>query len=495
MNRLRFAPSPTGYVHVGNARTALFNYLHARKSNGTLVLRIEDTDVERSKREYEENLKNDLKWLGIEWHEDPDKGGDFGPYRQSERTEIYQKYARQLIDDGRAYYCFCTPQELQKAKEEAQAKGLQQEYSGKCRRLDGEEAKKRIQKGESAAIRFKIPKDTDIVFYDLVRDKVTFDSNLISDPVILRSTGIPAYNFSVVIDDHLMKINIVIRGEDHLSNTARQVMIYRTLGFDCPKFAHLSMVRGSDNTKLSKRHGSTSLKQFRDEGYLPEALLNYLALLGWSPPGDDRVIFTKDELIKSFNIKKVSKSAAIFDYQKLKWMNREHIRLLADRQLGERMTPFLLRAGFDFTDTPEIIEWIGKSAKIVSNYHYLLAEIAEGFKQFTTSDCDEAIINTIKNSKESQKVISILSEALNQLGSDSPVDFSKIVEITKNIQQQEGIKGKALYHPIRLALTGKESGIELKDFIPIIENGSVLDIKPQVRNMVSRLKRFIVFSS
>ncbi len=493
MNRLRFAPSPTGYVHVGNARTALFNYLHAGKSNGTLVLRIEDTDVERSKQEYEENLINDLKWLGIEWNEGPDKGGDFGPYRQSERTETYQKYAQQLIDNRNAYYCFCTPEELQKAKEEAQAKGLQQEYSGKCRDLDIEESKKRIQKGEPAAIRFKIPKDTDITFYDLVREKVTFDSNLISDPVILRSTGIPAYNFSVVIDDHLMKINIVIRGEDHLSNTARQVIIYKALGFDCPKFAHLSMVMGSDNTKLSKRHGSTSLVQFREEGYLPEALLNYLALLGWSPTGGDTVIFTKNELMKSFNIKKVSKSAAIFDYQKLKWMNREHIRLLEERPLGERMVPFLQRAGFEFKKTPEIIQWIGKTAKIVSNYHYLLTEMAEGFKQFTTSDCDDTIINSIRNSEESKKVISILSGQLNQL--DSPVDFSKIVEITKNIQQQEGIKGKALYHPIRLALTGKESGIELKDFIPIIETGSMLDIKPPVKNMISRLKAFTVFTS
>lgn len=493
MNRLRFAPSPTGYVHVGNARTALFNYLHARKSNGILVLRIEDTDAARSRQEYEENLINDLKWLGIEWNEGPGKGGDFGPYRQSERIKTYREYARQLIDNGHAYYCFCSPEELQKAKEEARAKGLQQEYSGKCRDLDIAESKDRIQKGEPAAIRFKIPKDTDITFYDLVREKVTFDSNLISDPVILRSTGIPAYNFSVVIDDHLMEINIVIRGEDHLSNTARQVMLFRALGFDCPKFAHLSMVMGSDNTKLSKRHGSTSLVQFKEEGYLPEALLNYLALLGWSPAGGDRVIFTKSELMKSFNIKKVSRSAAIFDYQKLKWMNREHIRLLDHREMGERMVPFLQRAGFEFKKKPGIIEWIGKTAKIVSNYHYLLSEIAEGFKQFTTSDCSETIINSIKNSEESQKVISILSGQLNHL--DSPVDFSNIVEITKNIQQQEGIKGKALYHPIRLALTGKESGIELKDFIPIIETGSVLDIKPPVQNMISRLTVFTVSTS
>jgi glutamyl-tRNA synthetase len=489
MNRLRFAPSPTGFVHVGNARTALFNYLHAGKTKGFLVLRIEDTDLERSKKEYEENLIKDLQWLGIDWHEGPGKDGDFGPYRQSERIETYQSYARQLIDTGHAYYCFCTPEELQKAKEEAKAKGLQQEYSGKCRDLDIELAKEKIQNGEPAAIRFKVPGNTEITFYDLVRDKVTFDSNLISDPIILRSNGVPAYNFSVVIDDHLMEINMVIRGEDHLSNTARQVMIFRVLGFDLPKFAHLSMVMGSDNTKLSKRHGSTSLVQFREQGYLPEALLNYLALLGWAPPGGDKVIFTKDELINSFNIKKVSKSAAIFDYQKLKWMNREHVRLLDDDELGRRMSPFLRRAGFEFADNPGIIQWIGKAARVLSAYHYLLPEIAEGFKQFTSLDYEQAIIDSINESEESRKVIAVLADEIDRI--PSPVDFSKVVEITKKIQQQEGIKGKALYHPIRLALTGKESGIELNDFIPLIETGSVLDIKPAVRNMNARLKVFI----
>ncbi len=486
--RLRFAPSPTGYVHVGNARTALFNYLHANKTNGVLLLRIEDTDVERSKKEYEINLIKDLKWLGIDWHEGPDKDGDFGPYRQSERTETYQTYAKKLIENNHAYYCFCSPEELKKAKEEAQTKGLQQEYSGKCRNLDPKDAQQRIQKGETPAIRFKVPKDTEITFYDLVREKVTFDSNLISDPVILRSTGIPAYNFSVVIDDRLMNINTVIRGEDHLSNTARQVLIYQALEFHLPKFAHLSMVMGADNTKLSKRHGSTSILQFREEGYLPEALLNYLALLGWAPPGGDKVIFTKDELLKSFNIKKVSKSAAIFDYQKLKWMNREHIRLLENHDLGQRMTPFLRRAGFTFEDTPEIIEWIGKTARVLSAYHYLFTEIAEGFKEFTSLDYEETIIKSIRESEESRKVIAILSDEAAQI--DSPVEFSNVAEVAKKIQQQEGIKGKALYHPMRLALTGKESGIELKDFIPIIETGSTLDIKPAIHNMAARLKSF-----
>jgi len=474
MVRLRFAPSPTGFVHVGNARTALFNFLHARRKQGKLVLRIEDTDVERSKKEYEENLIKDLKWLGIQWDEGPDAGGDFGPYRQSERGDFYQKYARQLIDNSQAYYCFCSPDEY------AGAAG----YPGTCRNLDIGESKKRVQAGEEAAIRFKIPPGTAVVFYDLVREKVTFDSNLLPDPVILRSTGVPAYNFSVVIDDHLMAIDVVIRGEDHISNTARQILLYDALGLDKPKFAHLSMVMGEDNSKLSKRHGSTSILQFREEGYLPEALFNYLALLGWSPGGSTEEVLTKEQLFKDFNLKKVSKSAAIFDYRKLKWLNREHIRLKEHKELGEMIIPFLRQEGFDFEENAETIDWVGKAANVLSNYNYLLPEIAGDFKQFTALDCSEEIIDSIKRSEKSFKVVSIFFEEIGKISSS--VEFAEVAEITKKIQAAEGIKGKELYHPIRLALTGKESGIELKDFIPLIEKGSVLGIKPSVLNMTAR---------
>lgn len=479
--RLRFAPSPTGFVHVGNARTALFNFLHARRKEGKLVLRIEDTDVERSKKEYEENLIRDMRWLGIEWDEGPDVGGQFAPYRQSERVETYRSHAQKLMDSGHAYYCFCTPEELQKEKENG-ATG----YSGKCRGLDIEESKKRLQAGEEAAVRFKIPADTEIVFFDMVREKVTFDSNLLPDPVILRSTGIPAYNFSVVIDDHLMGITMVIRGEDHISNTARQLVIFDALGFDRPKFAHLSMVMGEDNTKLSKRHGSTSLMQFREQGYLPEALFNYLALLGWSPGGNKSEVLTKDELMQSFNLKKVSKSAAVFDYQKLKWLNREHLRTIEDNQLGKMMVPFLRQAGFEFNEDEGTVAWIGRAAKVLSNYNYLLTEIAEDFRQFTAWECSDDVAAQLKGSETSLKVISMLHDGLSELS--SPIDFSQVSVITKKIQTEEGIKGKELYHPIRLALTGKESGIELKDFIPLIETGSLLDFKPAVLNMAVRLK-------
>jgi len=488
MTRLRFAPSPTGFVHVGNARTALFNYLHSRHINGQLVLRIEDTDLERSKKEYEDNLITDLKWLGIVWDEGPDKGGARMPYRQSERTDLYNRHARKLLDAGKAYHCFCTPEELDRQKEEAMAAGRPPGYSGKCRNIPREEAEERIRNGQEAAIRFAIPNDVSVEIQDLVRGEVTFDSNLLHDLVIVRSNGMPAYNFSVVIDDHLMEIDLVVRGEDHLSNTARQVLLYQAFDFPIPKFAHLSMVMGADNTKLSKRHGSTSISQFREQGYLPQALFNYLALLGWSP-GDETEIMDATELARKFNLEKVSKSAAIFDYQKLKWMNREHIRLLDQLQLGRALEPFLKQGGFDFPATDAHFQWIGKAGETLSSYTYLLGEMAEEFGQFTTVEFPEGMVQELRDNERAFLVISRLHEAIAEL--QSPVAFQEVVNITKAIQKETGIKGKELYHPIRLALTGKESGIELSDFIPIIEEGSVLAGTPGVKNMKSRLEQIV----
>lgn len=487
MIRLRFAPSPTGFLHIGNARTALFNYLHCRNRQGRLVLRIEDTDVERSKPEYEKNLIQDLKWLGIQWEEGPDIGGEFGPYRQSERIETYREYAQQLLKTDRAYYCFCSIQELEREKETASKEDSPSSPRHKCRYLDMTESRQRVRQGEAAAIRFKVPEHIAVTFQDLVRGEVHFDSNLINDPVIVRSSGIPAYNFSVVVDDHLMRIDVVVRGEDHLSNTARQVLIYESLGFDIPQFAHLSMVMGADNTKLSKRHGSTSISQFREAGYLARALFNYLALLGWSP-GDDKEVLSHDELINRFNLARVSKSAAIFDYQKLNWINREHIRQMENDELGRTLLPFLRKQGIRFDESPQIIHWIGGTAKKLSSYHYVLNDMASGFRAFSEVPSQPEVIRRIRESNTAHTVISRLYEAIAHL--DSPVDFSKIAEITKKIQTETGIKGKELYLPIRLALTGKDSGLELHDFIPIIETGSVLPIEPVIKNMKSRLEPF-----
>lgn len=484
MIRVRFAPSPTGFVHVGNARTALFNYLYAKHNRGAFVLRIEDTDIERSKKEFETNLIKDLNWLGIEWDEGPDKGGEYKPYRQSERIEIYKKFALELIERGNAYYCFCTPEELEQEKQKAIKEGRPPGYSGKCRNLDINESKKRVKNGEPAAIRFKIPKDTQIKFKDIVRGDMEFDSNLLSDPVILRSNGMPAYNFSVVIDDSLMKITHVIRGEDHLSNTARQVLIYKALGFEVPIFAHLSMVMGEDNTKLSKRHGSTSLIEFKENGYLPEALFNYLALLGWSS-GDDREIFTRKELIKEFNLNRVSKSAAIFDYKKLQWLNREHIRKLDDLTLGKKVFEFLKKE-FEIEENNENFKWIGKTSKILSDYNHLLTEISKEFKQFFRLDKNNELIKELKNSNDSLIVLKSFYKKLQS--EDSPINMNKIGSILKEVQNETGFKGKALYHPIRIALTGKEKGIEIQEFINIIEQGSILNINPNVLNIKKRIE-------
>ncbi len=314
--RVRFAPSPTGFLHVGNARTALFNWLFARQQKGTFILRIEDTDIKRSALEYEEKLKKDLLWLGLDWDEGPDVGGAFGPYRQSLRLDTYKDYTQRLLDMGKAYHCFCSQEDLEAERKKAMAKNGVAIYSGKCANISAAEALQRIKDGEKASVRLRTPDRGELTFRDLVRDELKFDLGLIGDPIIVRSTGHPAYNFAVVVDDSLMKITHVIRGEDHISNTPRQVLVYQALSCVPPQFVHLSMVMGRDKTRLSKRHGATAVDQFQKDGVLSSALFNYLALLGWAPH-EDKEVLSREELIRLFDLKKVSRSAAIFDYDKL----------------------------------------------------------------------------------------------------------------------------------------------------------------------------------
>src|SRR4051794_18724490 len=324
--RLRFAPSPTGQLHVGNARTALFNWLLARgqrgDETGTFILRIEDTDAERSTRASEDGIARALRWLGLDWDEGPDAGGSHGPYRQSERLPLYQSYAQELLAANLAYYCFCSTEQLEAERQAAVAAGQPVQYSGRCRNLPNDEVSTRIAGGEQAAIRFRVPEGTDIVFTDLVRGEVRFQNEIIGDPVIVRADGTPAYNFAVVVDDALMEVTHVIRGEDHLSNTPRQILLYEALGFAPPTFAHLALVMGPDHSPLSKRHGATSIAEFRSKGYLPEALLNYLALIGWSPRGHDdhgAELLPASELAKRFALEDVGHSAGVFDEEKLAW--------------------------------------------------------------------------------------------------------------------------------------------------------------------------------
>ncbi len=342
--RVRFAPSPTGHLHVGNARTALFNWLFARQQRGTMVLRIEDTDVERSEARFEDQLIADLKWLGLDWDEGPDVGGPYVPYRQSDRLDIYREHAERLLSERKAYLCFCSEEDLQKVRDKNVTEGGQPIYSGKCRMIDSDEAKRRRAAGEACAIRLRIPEHP-IRFHDIVHGDVEFSNEVVSDPIILRSNGMPVYNYVVVIDDALMKITHVIRGDDHLSNTPKQVALYEALGWPVPEFAHLSTILGADRERLSKRHGATSIANFRDMGVLPEALVNYLALLGWAPSGGNREIFSLKELVKEFSLERITPSAAVFDMEKLYWLNRQYIKTWPLDQLSAIGVWFFAKAG------------------------------------------------------------------------------------------------------------------------------------------------------
>ena len=343
--RVRFAPSPTGPFHIGGARSALFNYLLARKTGGKLILRIEDTDRERSTPESEENIKAALKWLGMDWDEGVDVGGPNGPYHQMERLDIYKKYTDKLLAEGKAYYCYCTDEELEEERQNLIKEGKMPRYMGKCRHLTEEQIAQFKAEGRKPTVRFRVPADQQILVRDMVRGDVVFDSNNIGDFVIVKSDGIPTYNYAVVIDDALMHITHVIRAEEHLSNTPRQCLVYDALGFKQPTFGHISLILGKDHTKMSKRHGATSVDQYRQLGYLPEAINNFLALLGWAP-NSEQEIFSMDELIHEFSMDRVAKNPAVFDIDKLNWINQHYMRQLDAEAFFEAAKPHMIAAGY-----------------------------------------------------------------------------------------------------------------------------------------------------
>jgi glutamyl-tRNA synthetase len=341
--RVRIAPSPTGTLHVGTARTALFNYLTAKKYGGTFILRIEDTDLERSDVKFEQDILDNLKWLGINWDEGVGNGGTYGPYRQSERIEIYKKYIQKLLEENKAYHCFCTVAQLEAQKSDMIARGLAPIYSGACSRLSKQETEKRLKNNAPSIIRFRMPQEI-ISFHDLIRGKLSFDTKLIGDIAIAKNLTTPLYNFAVVIDDELMKISHVIRGEDHISNTPKQIALQKALGFNIPKYAHLPLLLGTDRSKLSKRHGATSIKEYKDQGYLPEAIINFTALLGWNP-GTNEEIMNKEELITKFSFEKIQKSGAVFDIKKLDWINSIYIKKMSPDKFLEKALPYLETKG------------------------------------------------------------------------------------------------------------------------------------------------------
>jgi len=484
--RVRFAPSPTGLLHVGNARTALFNWLFARQNGGTCVLRVEDTDVERSSAEYEDKLIANLKWLGLDWDEGPESGGPFGPYRQSLRLDIYASYTQKLLEEGKAFYCFCDTEELEKNRKEAISSGKMPIYNGKCRTVPLDDARSRQNKGEKAVVRLKTPGKGTMSYHDLVRGHLSFDLNLIGDPVLVRSNGRPAYNYVVVIDDALMQITHIIRGEDHISNTPRQLLTYEALSLTPPKFAHLSMVMGRDKARLSKRHGATAVDQFDKDGILPEALFNYLALLGWSHP-EEKEILTKPELVKTFNLKHVSRSAAIFDYDKLHWLNRQHMKVLSPREKAEKAYSHLKAAGFMPKEmSGEFWTWLGEAVEDLIEGADRFADLPEKFFPFFDFNLTgmEAAAKEILNSECGQKVVTLLGA---KIAHAEQFNYDIFASFAQEIKDETGCKGKDLFHPLRIALTARISGLKLDRFIPLIEEGARLAFPKPIKNCTQRV--------
>ena len=459
--RVRFAPSPTGSLHIGGARTALFNWLFARQNGGTFVVRVEDTDTERSTREYEKDIFNSLQDLSIDWDEGVGKGGDYGPYRQSERMELYREYAEKLVRSGYAYYCYCTPEELEKEREECRLRGAMPQYSGRCRDLSPDKQEEMARSGIKPSLRFQVMPGQSVEFYDMIRGYLSFTSEQFGDFIILRSDGRASYNFAAVVDDTEMKITHVVRGDDHLTNTARQILLYHTLGIDVPEFAHLPLIVGTDNTKLSKRQSDTSIRWFLESGILPEALVNYIALLGWSPD-DNLDILAADELVKNFSLQRVASNPAVFDMERLRVINSAHIRQMDIAALVEAVRAFLERRQVPVPDSvnnkfDDFVDVYRSEAVVLTDYEQYIDML----------DGDEIILPEHSCLQE-DGVADLLELCGREFSALDEVSQDSIKQLFKSLSKQSGKKGKQLYMPVRVALTGQEHGPELYNIIGLL---------------------------
>ena len=497
--RVRFAPSPTGQLHVGNARTALFNWLLARGSRGTFILRIEDTDVERSTRESEAAIVRDIRWLGLDWDEGPDVGGPRGPYRQSERLHLYQSYAQELLASGDAYYCFCSTTQLEAERQEALAAGRPARYAGTCRRLPPDQVQERMAAGERPAIRFRVPADRDVVFTDVVRGEVRFHTDVIGDPVIVRGDGHPAYNFAVVVDDALMEVTHVVRGEDHISNTPRQILLYEAMGFTPPIFAHLALVMGPDHSPLSKRHGATSVAEFRSKGYLPEALCNYLALIGWSPrsagSSEESELMPPDELARRFSLDRVGHSAGVFDEEKLAWVNRHYLKIADPARIAELSIPYFNAAGVRVAPDERGIAFLASALPMathsVDRLDQIPARMALLFEYSPADTLADPVVRREMQAPEAHAVVAALAE---ELAAAPRLDRERFREAAASVRARTGQKGRALFHPIRVALTGRAEGPELDLAVPAIDRGADLPSDAGIPAIVGCRERAAAFA-
>ena len=460
--RVRFAPAPTGLLHIGNARTALFNFLFAKRHQGIFVLRIEDTDLERSTVASMDRIVEDLQWLGIFYDEGPDREGPDGPYRQSQRQSIYRQFADRLFQEGRGYKCFCSEERLETLRKEQLSKGKMPRYDGRCRSLTEREISEMESSGLQPVLRFHVSQGA-IFFEDLIHGKMNFDSAGIGDFIIIRSDGMAAYNFACVIDDHLMHISHVIRGEDHLSNTPRQILLYQALSWQPPTFAHHPLILAPDRSPLSKRHGATAVSQYREEGFLPEALQNYLVLLGWTPPSGQETLSLK-KMVDEFSIQGISRSAPIYNRKKLEWLNSFYLREKENGPLVELLIPFLRKAGIPIDEIDG--GWLNQMSGVLKENLVLLSQVDEYLgiffdEKFSFDDRARTLLLDPKTRET-------LCSALRGLEDSSEVTSNEQTSLLIELEKKTGRKGKDLYAPLRAAVTGKTKGPELVKTLPLL---------------------------
>ncbi len=478
MVRLRFAPSPTGFLHVGGLRTALFCWLYARQQSGKFIFRLEDTDQKRLVEGAEKDLIHMLEWAGIELDEGPGIGGDFGPYRQSERLEIYKQHVQKLLDEDHAYPCFCSTERLDNLRDEQRANDETPRYDGLCRKLRKEESTQRVASGETHVVRMKIPEIPEtLLLNDLIRGNVSIESSQTEDQVIVKSDGFPTYHLAVVVDDHLMQITHVVRGEEWLPSFPKHLLLYRYFGWDPPAFAHLPLILNPDRTKLSKRQGDVAVEDFRDQGFLAETLVNFISLLGWSP-AQDQELFSLSELLEEFSFGRVNKSGAVFDREKLNWMNQQYIQNLNLEDFHQRLLPFLAETTYAGEDE----NLLRKAIKILQPRLVTLSEIGDRLSLFFDNNpvaTDPEVKNLLRKDT-SKNVLSIFIKQLESIDKLTEENFASVVE---NIQQETMIKGKDLWLPLRYAITLEAQGPDLKLMVDFFGKEKCLHLARQAQEL------------
>jgi glutamyl-tRNA synthetase len=453
--RVRFAPSPTGYLHVGGLRTALFNYLFAKNKNGKFILRIEDTDQNRFVEGAVENLISTLKRMGLQYNEGADAGGDYGPYVQSERKDLYAKAAKELLEKEKAYHCFCSSQRLKEVRDKQESEKKPSMYDRHCRELDPLEVSEKLKSGTPYVIRMKVPLFGDIIFSDMIRGDVSFSCKILDDQVLVKSDGFPTYHLANVVDDHYMKISHIIRGEEWLPSTPKHILLYQAFNWEIPKFAHLPLLLNPDRTKLSKRQGDVAVEDYLKKGYLPEAINNFVALLGWNP-GTEQETFTLEELIQAFSLQRVQKAGAVFDINRLNWMNAHYLKNLSDNEITNLCIPYIKEKGLDVSDYNRLVKII-VAVKTHLNY---VAEVTNYIDVFFEDDVsfENEEVRQITEKETSQKIYSTF---LDIIGSEQTLNKQNFKDLMKKVQEKIGIKGKDLFMPVRIAITGRLNGPEM----------------------------------